>query len=252
MVLVTRRRSRSAYSVLLRNNGNTIRDHSNRMKLEKLAIIFLILWRRNNVNQALQLRFRNLAIASILSRQWYLRIQILTNPTFNYIPMRLVDHDDTDLYDIRITKRVHIPRILRVLQFPQFFTCDNGIKLDSESALLMWFYWVSSPRLLVAMQRRYGMDYSAISRILKCVWLFIYVTWHHLVIDNIAFFAPRFPEYNACFTRKYCESNNVVVVPVRWRRLALFTDGTKQKVPRDSSTNINFSGCKHCMCLIFV
>ena len=37
--LVNRRRSQSAYSVLLRHHGNTIRDDSNIKELEKLADI---------------------------------------------------------------------------------------------------------------------------------------------------------------------------------------------------------------------
>jgi hypothetical protein len=59
-----------------------------------------------------------MAIVCLLRRAWYTRFQLLQNPTFDYKPMRLIDHPDADLYDMRITKRSHIPRILHALPFP--------------------------------------------------------------------------------------------------------------------------------------
>ena len=118
IMVLSRRRSRSAYSILLRHHGRTIRDESDKMKVEKLAVLFLILWGRNNFNRALSLQYKNMAIVCLLHHAWYTRFQLLKNPTFNYNPMRLIDHPDDDLYDMRITKCSHIPRILHAVRFP--------------------------------------------------------------------------------------------------------------------------------------
>ena len=242
------RRSRRNYPVLIRCYGRTIREDFNRRSCEKFAITCFLLWnlyRDDPIEQEQAIAYRNIALMCLIIRNTYVRWSVYNNPTFTFIPMGLADYSDDELHnEMRIMKRSYIPRLLLALQFPVILRCDNGTRIDGEYAFLMWIYWISKVRTLTTVQRKYGIEYSQISRILKCVWLFMSHTWSHLVTDNFAFFVRRLAMYNACFIKKYKSHNNVNVVPNHWKKVALFTDGTKQRVPKGKGPGalINYSG----------
>ena len=113
----------------------------------------------------------------------------------------------------------------------------------------MFLYWISFPRKLSRMQDEFGREYSQISRILKTVWQFINLTWGRLVTNNLAYFVPRFPEYNRCFLAKYRSKHGFGCSP-RFQNTSMFTDGTKIQLNR--CDQVNYSGHKHIYCYSFL
>ena len=109
-------------------------------------------------------------------------------------------------YNMRITDRNHIPKLIAVL-FPagNRLERDNGCVEDCEVGLLMWFYWTSFPHHIFTMQKLFGREYSQISRVLKAIWNDLNARWGHLVTNNIPFFVPRFQECNRLFLGKYTQ-----------------------------------------------
>jgi hypothetical protein len=62
------------------------------------------------------------------------------------------------------------------MRYPSLFrVCDNGLKLDCESALLMWLYWASFPRLLET--------HSCIFRWIQATSSAIQVSYKYFLLD---------------------------------------------------------------------
>ena len=177
----------------------------------------------------------------------------LLQPVFNNRHRNLASWSNGDIQDMRIWDRAHVAPLLAAIQVPNGrWECDNGVVEDAEVGLIMFFYWISFPRKLFAMQEVFGREYSQISRILKCIWEHMDTRWGHLVTNNLNWYVAngRLAYYNAKFLAKYLQTNLVLAagagVPNHWALVALMTDGTQVQMNRD--VRLNFSGHKWYYC----
>ena len=241
------RRNRSAYSLNQRHFGKTSLERNAQYTIVEIvtriaARLHLVqMHNRQRVFQVIQgliQQYRH------IDRFIIIPIQVFLNRHRN-----LATWNDNDLYDMRITDRGHIAKLLTALQIPVRWECDNGTIEDREVGFLMFLFWISFPRKLSRMQTEFGREYSQISRILKAVWVFMDINWGHLVTNNIPYFVARLPEYNRRFLAKYQRVHGFPCSP-RFSRTALFTDGTKVQINRGQQ--INYSGHKHIYCYSFL
>ena len=198
------RRSQSAYSLNKRHYGKTYKD---RMDSKRLRRIFGIVVNALQIPQMpLQ---RNIIVGyALLIRQRIHTIDGIIdtfNPIFVNKHRNLNSFSNDELYDMWITDRNHVRRMITALfQNPahnpiERWECPNCTIESLETGFLMFLYWVSFPRKLHSMQNVFGREYSQISRVLKAVWTYLNLVWGHLVTDNLNYFAERFELYNRCF-----------------------------------------------------
>jgi hypothetical protein len=84
------------------------------------------------------------------------------------------------------------------------------------------------------MQQRHGLEYSQLSRFIKCAWLHIYVNWGLLVTNNFVFFVPRKAAYCQSIQDKFAAVNPGVALGPQYADAALFSDGTKRRHHHDA------------------
>ena len=82
--------------------------------------------------------------------------------------------------------------------------------MTGEECFLLWLSYVSSPTRSQDLQRRHGFEYSQISRWIKVMWTFLFVRWSPKVLNNLAFFVPRFPLYAQRISAKYTALHGLV------------------------------------------
>ena len=199
------RRFRKYYSLNSRHHGVTMQEIRRANQCRRFALFLHLIYLRNPT-----LQLRQTIVTCILFFRNVFGNRVAVNPVF--LPRRriLADYSDTQLYHIRITRRVHIPRLITALEIPNEIKCPNGTKCNGEEAFLMFLYWLSMPRLLAHAQYFYGREYSQISRIVREVARFLIVRWHHVVDDNLDYFAQRFPLYCAAITAKFVQLNGLM------------------------------------------
>ena len=238
------RRSRSNYSVNLRCHGKTLKERSDSEKFKKLFIISLGIYFYVNPDNPNGLNIPLFCALNYARINPYLELH---NPVFVRRHRTADTFNDYELYEMRITDRNHVPKLLAALQIPPVWRCPNGTIMEREEGLLLWFYKTSFPTRLVTLQKIFGREYSQLSRVLKEVWMFLNNRWKHLVTNNIPYEVSRFPMYNVCVRRKFSKLFPNTPMPARWRRIALFSDGTKLQINRD--VPVNYSGHKRIYCL---
>jgi hypothetical protein len=118
-----------------------------------------------------------LAVLCLTYARHWLGHTIVNNPAFVRTPQTLADFTNAELYSYRITARAHIGRLLAALQFPAFLVADNRSRIAREEALLLWLSFIAFPRRMTDLQQRHGLEYSQISRFLKCVWEHVFTNW---------------------------------------------------------------------------
>jgi hypothetical protein len=242
-MVVGPRRNRSAYSINLRCYGKTAKDrYISRHILQILPALINVA----NQGGADEDFFEEAAIALLLIYVNINGVVELHNPVFQRTNLRTGHFDAYELYQMRITDPGHIPILLAILRIPVTITLNNGGKCNGEEALLLLLYMSSFPTRQNTVQKLFGREYSQISRICTAMYRYIDQTWKHLVTDNLAFFAGRFPAYNAAIRAKHLEKNGVEI-PLRWRDTAVFLDGTKLNI--NKSYPDNYSGYKKRNCL---
>jgi hypothetical protein len=153
------RRSRSGYPLQARCYGKTSRDRRETYRLRSLITTV----GPNLGMLPAPIRPAMAMYLHLLIRQ-YRRINgWISIPEFRFFNRHRFAHtfSDGDLYNMRITDRNHIPKLIAVL-FPagHRFECDNGCVEDCEVGLLMWFYWTSFPRHIFTMQKLFGRECS--------------------------------------------------------------------------------------------
>lgn len=174
----------------------------------------------------------------------------VTNPTFVRVHVSLIDYSDAELYLMRITSRAHIPLLVHHLQMPPFIVCDNRCRMASTECYLLWLSFISNQMRMQDLQARHGLEYSQVSRFLKFMWLFMWMRAQpKLAHTNLPFFVARFQHYQMCIAAKYTALHGVAMDP-RYTQVAMFTDGTQRRMPRNRRTN--YSGHKKMYCLGFL
>lgn len=258
MVLIGPRRSRSGYALPLRHFGTTVNE---RLDLKEAKALYIRM-----INAAIltivPLRRRRLCLqAQVLLARINLMTAhvVLRSPIFINRLRTLNSFSDNELYDMRMTSRENVRQIMFCTlrsnnQYPLLqnrlvplvrWECDNGTVEDLETGFMMWLHWATYPKKLFNMQIVFGREYSQISRVLKAVWTHLNREWRHLVENNMAYFVPRFPEYNRCFRVKYQQLHGHPCSP-RHLLDAMMTDGHKLRIKKDLA--INYSGHKHMYC----
>jgi hypothetical protein len=241
-----RRRARKKYSVNVRHEGLTLRRRAQVLKAKHLAVLALgVAAQAQQHGQpflpALALAYISLAFV----RHWSGWVVVI-NPVFQRAEQLTINYSDAELYSYRITDRNYIAQLLQLLQIPQTFVSPNRGRMTGEECFLLWLSYVSSPTRLQDLQRRHGLEYSQISRWIRVMWAFLFVRWSPKVLNNLAFFVPRFPAYAQRIAAKYTAMHGVVMDP-RYANVALFSDGTKRKQHRARRTL--FCGHKKFYCL---
>ena len=72
---------------------------------------------------------------------------------------------------------------------------------------MLFLIFLCFPKRITDMQQRHGLEYSQLSRLMKCAWLHIYVNWGRLVTNNFAFFVPRMAAYCQAIQDTFAASN---------------------------------------------
>jgi hypothetical protein len=137
--------------------------------------------------------------------------------------------------DLRF-KKEHLRYLFIALNIPETIYLDNNAKVKGEKAFLLMLYRMAYPRRIVDMERIFGREYSTLSRIFNHVVYLLDEQHGHLVTDNLAFFAPRFRDYNRVILAKIAEMNNGNI-PQRERFTALFVDGTVRQICRPAGND---------------
>ena len=128
--------------------------------------------------------------------------------------------------------RQDIPALLAALRMPETLQLENRGQCRGEEAFLVMIVRLSGDTRLLGMMPKVGREYTQIFRMEKGARNFLNRTWKHLLDDNWDFLAGRLAMFNQCFIAKYKSVNNVMVVPLVHRRIAVGMDGHKRPIPR--------------------
>lgn len=82
------------------------------------------------------------------------------------------------------------------------------------------------------MQKTFGRHYSSICRIIKEVFRFVDDKWKHLVTNSLHRFKDKFDYWNQCVIKKMKKINHGIVIN-RYRKVAIFFDGTRTKINKN-------------------
>lgn len=138
----------------------------------------------------------------------------------------LDDFTDEEIYhSLRLIARPNFIELHTSLALPPIVRLDNGSKFTSEELLLFYLYHRSFPTRLYDLQKRFGLEYSQISRALTTIKALLHHLWGHKVTNNLDSFAPSFARYNAAIQKKIRDLNNGLIIP-RWEDVCCFLDGT--------------------------
>ena len=100
---------------------------------------------------------------------------IQINPVFVRKPMMLANYFDFQLYQMRILRRTHVPRLLAAFRIPQVIICPN--RTVCMGGIFLCFYIGGQYLAFFQAQEFYGIEYSQISRIVKSVVVFLNSNW---------------------------------------------------------------------------
>ena len=164
-------------------------------------------------------------------------IKILLIDKWNNLPADRVEATDVTIDNcseescyaqFRFLKRDLRPLFI-ALRFPSQIRLDNKSVVPGEKVILMMLHRMGYSRRLIDMEEFFGREYSTISRCFSHVVDFMDEQHSHLLVDNLEFFLPRFPEYNRVIIECIAQSNDDLV-PDRESMTAFFIDRTKREI----------------------
>ena len=197
------RRRRKYYSVNSRYEGLTLKRIETVKKVKKLCVIAMILEEEAKLTFIRDAMAEDLVILCLTFIEHEIGTVLVENPKFRRSVQLLTDYTDFELYNMRITDRDHIPRILIALQIPAWMYADNRCIIQGEELLLPFLDYFSTIKRQTEFQVRHGMEHSQISRWIKVMFIHIDATLGHKITNNWDYFVPRFESYNDAIRRKY-------------------------------------------------
>ena len=239
------RRARRLYSVNLRHHGKTLK---NIVQSKKMVLLIDVMVAR--VADDFDDDMNNLLLLVILL---YQKINgVVRVDSIRFAPQHITAEalGPEALYALRITSIANFYRLYHGMQFPDFIRCDNGTCCLSEKAFLMLLWFLAYPTRQIDMQKKFGLEYSQISRVIKFTVIHIDTLFSHLITNSIGLFVHRLLTYNQCFIEKYVDINDINEMHRYWQHIALFTDGMKRFTTRNFQGN--YSGHKKQYCLSYL
>ena len=166
-------------------------------------------------------------------------IKILSIDGWNDLPADRVEATDVTIENcseescyaqFRFLKRDLRP-LFMALRFPLQIRLNNNSVVPSEKTFLMMLHRMAYPRRLTDMEEFFDREYSTISRRFSHVVDLMDEEHSHLLVNNLEFFLPRFPEYNRVIIERIAQSNDDLV-PDQESMTAFFIDRAKREICR--------------------
>jgi hypothetical protein len=159
--------------------------------------------------------------------------------------------------DLRF-KKIDLPILYRLLNFPPYIFIDNGSMVLGEYAFCLFLYRIHYTSTLAMIQTPFGRDYSQLSRILNEVVDIMDTAHRHKVMGNLAWYDLQFKMYNKAIRRKIStvrQNPFLGTVPNQINDIIGFIDGQSREVGRaHRNNNAQFpfwNGYYHMHCIIF-
>jgi hypothetical protein len=214
-----------------------VQDRMNEKHLKRLSVFFMstAMLLPPGIPQQL------MRVNGIVAYNKYLEIDQWQNLAADRVAVSEVTIDnrteETCYSEYRFHKR-DLRYLFIALRFPERIVLSNKSVMPGEKAFLMMLHRMAYPRRLVDMEEFVGREYSTISRCFNFVVNLMDVEHSHLLLDNLGFFLPRFPDYNRVILDKIAVANENLI-PNRERMVTAFLDGTNMARARRVSNMLD-------------
>jgi len=148
----------------------------------------------------------------------------------NHIPnvrkdLRFIDINPYDSWDLFRFKIDHLQEIVQCLLIPERIVLTDGNVVSGEEGLMVLLYRLSRPRTYVEIVRMFGRNVSLWCKVHNFMINHVFMTFHHLVHNNLEYFYTKFHVYNQKI-REFI-TNRGDDVPIRNVSCVGFVDGKK-------------------------
>jgi hypothetical protein len=93
-------------------------------------------------------------------------------------------------------RKVHLRPLLVAWDVPRVIVLPNRSVYDGEEAFLLFLRKFGKGAFTVDLEREFGRENTQLVRAIRAMVDLMYEKHKHLVIDNLAFFIPRYEEFN--------------------------------------------------------
>ncbi len=161
-----KRNSRGSYSINRRFQGLSVKEKLIASRYMRIGIL-LAAASFESGNQSAYYR-----LASILSFLAYRNLKYgKFGPVerFDRTDLRIGSFSDAEADQLLGFRKDHLPALLQVFQIPDTFKLNNAGSINGEEAFLFFLYRLKRPSLLFETQRKWGREYTQLSRIFNRV-----------------------------------------------------------------------------------